>query len=88
MIRATLDDAPRIRELTRKAYAEWVPLIGREPKPMGDDYVFAVQNHIVDLVEVNDVLAGLFETIPFDDHLLIENVAVDPAFQGQGYGRA
>lgn len=28
------------------------------------------------------------ETIPKTDHLLVENVAVFPAFQGQGYGRA
>jgi hypothetical protein len=26
-------DAPAIRALTRAAYAKWVPLIGREPKP-------------------------------------------------------
>ena len=30
-------DAPAIRELTRAAYAKWIPLIGREPKPMTAD---------------------------------------------------
>ena len=35
----------------------------------------------------NGVLAALIETIPETDHLLIENVAVSPPFQGLGLGR-
>jgi hypothetical protein len=34
---ATAADAGAIRDLTREAYAKWVPLIGREPKPMTAD---------------------------------------------------
>ena len=34
---ATPRDVRVIRELTRSAYAKWVPLIGREPKPMAAD---------------------------------------------------
>ena len=33
------------------------------------------------------MLAALIETIPASDHLLVENVAVAPAFQGRGLGR-
>ena len=43
-------DASAVRELTRTAYAKWVPVIGREPKPMGADYDRAVRDHIVDLL--------------------------------------
>lgn len=32
-------------------------------------------------------LAAFIETIPETDHLLIENVAVSPAFQGRAFGR-
>ena len=85
--RATPADAGTIRALTRAAYARWVPLIGREPKPMGADYDVAVRNHLIDLLEVGGELVGLVETIPAADYLLIENVAVAPAFQGRGYGR-
>ena len=35
---AVATDAAAIRELTRAAYAKWVPLIGREPKPMTANY--------------------------------------------------
>jgi GNAT superfamily N-acetyltransferase len=80
-------DAAAIRELTREAYAKWVPIIGREPKPMTVDYAEAVRNHRFDLLYVEGKLAALIETVPEADHLLIENVAVSPVFQGRGFGR-
>jgi ribosomal protein S18 acetylase RimI-like enzyme len=85
--RAVASDAPAIRALTRDAYAKWVPLIGREPKPMTADYVEAVRRHRIDLLHLDGVLAALIETIAEADHLLVENVAVSPAFQGRGLGR-
>ncbi len=85
--RAAAEDAAAARALTRAAYAKWVPLIGREPKPMQADYERAVREHRIDLALVADELAGLIETIELPDHLLIENVAVAPAFQGKGLGR-
>jgi GNAT superfamily N-acetyltransferase len=85
--RAAPADAPAIRALTRAAYAKWVPVIGREPKPMVADYAEAVRNHRIDLLYVGGKLAALIETILKTDHLLIENVAVSPVFQGRGYGR-
>ena len=85
--RAVASDAPAIRALTREAYAKWVPLIGREPKPMTADYAEAVRRHRIDLLHLDGVLAALIETIAESDHLLIENVAVSPAFQGRGLGR-
>jgi GNAT superfamily N-acetyltransferase len=80
-------DAPTILELTRAAYAKWVPMIGREPKPMTADYAEAVLKHRIDLLYVKGELAALLETVPKTDHLLIENVAVLPPFQGRGLGR-
>ena len=85
--RALPADAGAVRALTRQAYARWVPLIGREPKPMQADYDRAVREHRIDLAYRDGVLAGLIETIEQSDHLLIENVAVLPAFQGRGVGR-
>jgi ribosomal protein S18 acetylase RimI-like enzyme len=84
---AAASDAAAVRALVRAAYAKWVPLIGREPKPMGADYEKAVVEHRVDLAYLGAELAALIETISASDHLLIENVAVAPAFQGRGLGR-
>ena len=85
--RAAAADAAAVRALTRQAYAKWVPLIGREPKPMQADYDRAVREHRIDLALLGGALAGLIETIDRPDHLLIENVAVAPASQGRGVGR-
>lgn len=84
---AAASDAAAVRALVRAAYAKWVPVIGREPKPMGADYEKAVVEHRVDLAYLGAELAALIETISAPDHLLIENVAVAPAFQGRGLGR-
>src|SRR5580692_2615777 len=84
---AVLEDAARIRDLTRAAYAKWVALIGREPVPMQADYERAVAEHTIDLLIVDGALAGLVEMILRPDHLWIENVAVAPERQGRGYGR-
>jgi GNAT superfamily N-acetyltransferase len=86
--RATLADAWAVRDLVRGAYAQWVPVIGREPKPMGADYEAAVRDHLVDLLYVDFDLAGVIEMVPEAGQLLIENVAVAPAFRGRRLGLA
>lgn len=84
---ATISDAPSIRDLTRKAYAKWIPLIGREPMPMTADYDVAIRQHRFDLLMSNDSLAALIETVEESERLLIENLAVAPSYQRQGLGR-
>ena len=84
--RATHADAARILALSRAAYAKWVALIGREPLPMTADYARAVEEHIVDLLERDGTLVALIEIAPAEDHVSIENVAVEPCEQGNGYG--
>jgi ribosomal protein S18 acetylase RimI-like enzyme len=86
--RAIPADVTAVRNLTRAAYARWVPVIGREPRPMTADYDAAVRDHMVDLLHLDSELAALIEMRPEVDHLLIVNVAVSPAYQGHGYGRA
>ncbi|TCL02828.1 MULTISPECIES: GNAT family N-acetyltransferase [Sodalis] len=87
MRRATAQDVPAILALTCAAYAKWIPVIGRKPKPMVADYAAAVSEHFIDLFYTGATLAALIETIPASDHLLIENIAVAPEQQGKGYGR-
>ena len=86
--RAAPADAAAVRSLTREAYAKWIPIIGREPKPMTANYDAAVRDHLVDLLELDGELAALIEMRAEADHLLIVNVAVSPTRQGHGYGRA
>ena len=84
--RATQADVASVRAVTRAAYAKWVPLIGREPLPMGADYERAVAEHWIDLWEEDGRLVALIEVVPRETHLLIENLAVLPEQQGRGLG--
>ena len=86
--RAGPQDAGRVRELTRKAYAKWCAVLGREPLPMTADYDHAVRHHVIDLAFIDGRLVGLVEMIPRENDLLIENVCVAPADQGAGLGRS
>lgn len=84
---ATAADVPAITALVQSAYAAWVPLIGRNPRPMDVDYADAVIRHRFDLLVEGGTLVGLIETDRRPDHLWIENIAVARARQGQGIGR-
>jgi len=85
--RAAAEDADAVRLLVRRAYAQWVPVLGREPLPMTADYDRAIREHSIDLVRADGQVIALIETILAPDHLFIENIAVAPECQGQGLGR-
>ena len=84
--RATLADAETIRNLVRLAYARWVPLIGREPKPMSVNYDRAIFDHMINLYEIDGEAVALVEVVPQGQYLLIENIAVRPDYQGRRIG--
>jgi ribosomal protein S18 acetylase RimI-like enzyme len=85
--RAGPSDADAVRSLTREAYAQWVPLIGREPMPMRADYAKAVREREIDLAYEDGELVALIEMIVHPDQLYIENIAVSPRHQRKGLGR-
>lgn len=84
--RATADQVDAVRDLTLKAYAKWVSVTARKPKPMTADYDAALRNHRFDCLYCDDNMVGLIETVAKGDELMVVNVAVDPDHQGQGYG--
>lgn len=84
---ASSNDAEAIACLVRAAYSKWIPVIGREPKPMTVDYRLAVAANDIALLFDQDVLVGLIETIRKDDCIWIENVAVAPDHQGKRLGQ-
>lgn len=74
--------------LVERAYAPWVPVIGRRPAPMDDDYAARCAAGEALLLDHEDRLAGLLVLVPAQDHLWIDNIAIEPALKGQGLGRA
>lgn len=80
-------EAGTIRDVVRAAYAKWVPVIGREPRPMQADYEAAVKARRFDLAEEDGRIVALIETEARDGHYWIENIAVLPEWQGKGLGK-
>ena len=78
---------PAIRALVERAYALYVPRIGRRPAPMDADYAAHVADGEVAVLDEDGAIAGVVVWRPERDHGFIDNVAVDPARQGRGIGR-
>jgi ribosomal protein S18 acetylase RimI-like enzyme len=81
-------DVPRLAELVRAAYGHYVERIGGPPGPMTEDYAEVVDRSQVVVAERDGEIAGLIVLAVGDEGFLVENVAVDPAHQGRGVGRA
>ncbi len=84
---ATATDVPDIEGLISAAYSKYVVRIGKPPSPMLADYPALVAGSSVWIVRRDDRLAGVLVLLPRPDHLLLDNIAVSPAHQGQGLGR-
>lgn len=82
--RAGLDDRAGIEAVVHAAYSPYVARIGREPGPMGDDYATLIAKG---RVHVAGVVQGVLVLLPETDTMLLDNLAVAPAAQGQGIGR-
>ena len=55
---------------------------------MDADYDAAVAHADTWVADDGGQIVGLLILVPGDDHVLVENVAVDPGRQGEGIGRA
>ncbi len=84
---AVAGDLAAVQALVDAAYAPYIPRLGRAPGPMSDDYAAAIAQRQVHLLEIDVMLAGLLVLIAEPEALLIDNIAVAPAFQGQDLGR-
>ncbi len=80
------DDAATCQSLVRAAYQHYVARIGREPRPMLDDYDSLIATGEVWVAHDDDDLVAVLVLQTAADHVLIENVAVSPDRQGTGLG--
>ena len=81
------EDVPAINEIVERAYGVYVDRIGMRPGPMEDDYGERVRAGHAFVGEEDGEVVGLLVLVEEPDHLLIENVAVNPGRQGEGIGR-
>lgn len=85
--RATPADADAIKALVEAAYAPYVERIGLRPAPMDVDYEVELTERDGWVAVVEGRVVGVLVVAVERDHLFVHNIAVDPAFQGQGLGR-
>ena len=84
---ADLPDCDTIRQIAREAYAMYVPRMDREPFPMLDDYAAHIREGHAYVLENGPHICGYLILLPQQDGMLLDNVAVNPQFQGKGHGR-
>ncbi|KAF4975639.1 hypothetical protein FZEAL_7599 [Fusarium zealandicum] len=89
--RAQADDIPDIRRIVHDAYSKYVERIGRLPAPMTADYQDLMTRHDVFVLRAgkdNTVVGSIVLQSPSDDGAIqINNLVIDPAAQGRGFGR-
>ena len=81
-------DLAAVEAIVRSAYARYVPIIGREPGPMLDDYRALIEAGHVHVLSDEEGLRGVLVLIPEEQALLLDNVAISPDAQGRGHGGA
>jgi ribosomal protein S18 acetylase RimI-like enzyme len=85
---ATAADVPALAELVDAAYGHYIERIGGRPRPMTDDYGEVVCTRRVTVAERGGLIVGLVVLDQGQGEIVIDNVAVHPAHQGTGVGRA
>ena len=90
MIRkAVTTDEAAVRQCAENAYVRYVAAIGRKPAPMVADFAAQIASgHVHVAVGGDGRLQGFVVCFRRDDHMFLENVAVEPAAAGRGIGKS
>ncbi|ETW97008.1 MAG: hypothetical protein ETSY1_24325 [Candidatus Entotheonella factor] len=82
-------DADGLTQCVVAAYQIYIPRMGgQQPGPMLADYAEGIAQHQVWVAEASGVIIGGLVLVPYEDYILLDNIAVRPGYQGQGVGRA
>ncbi len=86
--RAAPQDAAALLHCVHEAYRQYIPRMGKPPGPMLADYAEEIAHHQVWVAEAQGQILGGLVLVPQADYMLLDNIAVHPAHQGKGVGRA
>jgi ribosomal protein S18 acetylase RimI-like enzyme len=84
--RAAAGDLPAIKAVIDAAYAKYLTRMDKPPAPMLRDYGPSVADGTTWVA--GSPIVAVLTLYPRDDHLYVENIAIDPSAQGRGLGRA
>ena len=80
-------DVPVVEQIVHNAYQHYIARMGKPPGPMLDDYVARVSEGVVWVIEEAGTIVGVLVLLQKSDHLLLDNIAVNPSRQHLGFGR-
>lgn len=83
--RARPEEAAAVAALVEAAFSRHIAAVGQRPAPMDDDHAARIA---AGEQWVSDDLTSAIVLVDNGDHLVVNNVAVSPALQGRGLGRA
>lgn len=81
-------DEDTVVACSQRAYAAFARRVGYEPEPLTADYRALIAAGQVRVLELEGRTAGVLVVREEVDHLLLYSIAVAPAHQGKGLGRA
>ncbi len=90
------EDLAAIQAIAEAAYRPYVARNGLEPAPLNDDYAARIRKRQIWIMVLEYAPGGVEHERPCGfvvlveerDHLMLDNIAVDPLAQGRGHGRA
>jgi len=80
-------DQARIEAIVEAAYRPYLDRMNRKPAPMVDDYATRIAEGQTLVLEADGAVAGVLVLEDHDGFLLLDNIAVDPAYHGRGLGK-
>lgn len=83
---ARAEETEALHALVLRAYAAYPEQIGVRPAPMDDDYAARVAAGQAFVAFEGEELVGAVVLIAGEEHLQIDNVAVEPSWQNRGVG--
>jgi ribosomal protein S18 acetylase RimI-like enzyme len=87
MIRkARAEEADAVRDVVLAAYERYVPVIGKSPAPMLDNYAARIAAEQVWVLADAGVIAGVLVLEDGPECFLLDNIAIRPDRQGSGFG--
>jgi ribosomal protein S18 acetylase RimI-like enzyme len=84
--KASYTDLDQVEACAVAAYTRYIERIGKVPAPMVANFAASIENENLYVIEDSGRICGFVVFYARDDHIHLENVALDPRFQGRGLG--
>lgn len=87
IIQANISEVSLIESIVKEAYEKYIPIIGRPPFPLIDDYEKLISDNKVHVIFFKDIIVGICVISIEDDCVFLENFAIKNEYQNKGFGR-